>query len=147
MPKTLVSRREVIANTLTSVTAGLAIMAMPDFMFADQEANEELVLFQNEPPTKPDTLNWEKLTNWLTPQDQVFSIQHYGIPKVDAAAYELEITGLVDHPRQDQFMTLECSGNGSAPGFMNAVYNGRWTGVPLLPILKECGIKPRANEV
>ena len=74
-------------------------MAMPDFMFADQEPNEELVPFQNEPPTKPDSLNWEKLTEWLTPQDQVFSIQHYGIPKVDAAAYELEITGLVDHPR------------------------------------------------
>ena len=32
-------------------------------------------------------------------------------------------------------------------GFMNAVYNGRWTGTPLLPILKECGIKPGANEV
>jgi len=159
MPKTLVSRREVITNTLTSAAAGLAIMALPDFMFAHQEANEELVPFQNEPPTKPDSLNWEKLTNWLTPQDQVFSIQHYGIPKVDAAAYELEITGLVDHPRtlsidilkslprEDQFMTLECSGNGSAPGFMNAVYNGRWTGTPLLPILKECGIKTGANEV
>jgi DMSO/TMAO reductase YedYZ molybdopterin-dependent catalytic subunit len=134
-------------------------MAMPDFLFAGQEANEELVPFQNEPATKPDSLNWEKLTKWLTPQDQVFSIQHYGIPKVDAATYELEITGLVDHPRklsidilkslprEDRFMTLECSGNGSAPGFMNAVYNGRWTGTPLLPILKECGIKPGANEV
>src|SRR6267378_4299317 len=118
MPKTLVSRRQAITNTLTSATAGLAIMAMPDFLFAGQEANEELVPFQNEPATKPDSLNWEKLTKWLTPQDQVFSIQHYGIPKVDAAAYELEITGLVDHPRklnidilkslprQDQFMTL-----------------------------------------
>jgi DMSO/TMAO reductase YedYZ molybdopterin-dependent catalytic subunit len=159
MPKNRVSRRQAITNTLTSATAGLAIMAMPDFLFAGQEANEELVPFQNEPATKPDSLNWEKLTKWLTPQDQVFSIQHYGIPEVDTAAYELEITGLVDHPRklsidilrslprQDQFMTLECSGNGSAPGFMNAVYNGRWTGTPLLPILKECGIKAGANEV
>src|SRR6476661_7731750 len=159
MPKSLVSRREVISNTLTSVAASLAIMATPDFMFAGQEANEELVPFQNEPPAKPDTLNWEKLTEWLTPQDQVFSVQHYGIPKVDAAAYELEITGLVDRsrklsidilkslPREDRFMTLECSGNGSAPGFMNAVYNGRWTGTPLWPILKECGIRPGANEV
>ena len=44
-------------------------------------------------------------------------------------------------------MTLECSGNGSSPGFMNAVYNSRWTGTPLAPILKECGIKPGATEV
>jgi DMSO/TMAO reductase YedYZ molybdopterin-dependent catalytic subunit len=157
--KTLISRREAITNSLTTATAGLALMAMPDFIFAGQQPNEELVPFQGEPPTKPDSLNWEKLSEWLTPQDQVFSIQHYGIPKVDAATYELEIAGLVDHPRklsiemlkslprQDQFMTLECSGNGSAPGFMNAVYNGRWTGTPLLPILKECGIQPRANEV
>jgi DMSO/TMAO reductase YedYZ molybdopterin-dependent catalytic subunit len=44
-------------------------------------------------------------------------------------------------------MTLECSGNGSSPEFMNAVYNGRWAGTPLMPILKECGIKPGANEI
>src|SRR5437762_117252 len=116
MPKSLVSRREVISNTLTSVATSLAIIAMPDFMFAGQEANEELVPFQNEPPTKPDSLNWGKLTNWLTPQNQVFSIRRYGIPAVEAAAYELEICGLVDHPqklsidglkslrREDQFM-------------------------------------------
>jgi DMSO/TMAO reductase YedYZ molybdopterin-dependent catalytic subunit len=95
----------------------------------------------------------------LTPQDQVFSVQHYGIPEFDAAGYQLEITGLVERPRRfslndlkalpskDQFMTLECSGNGSSPGFMNAVYNSRWTGTPLAPILKECGIKPGAIEV
>jgi DMSO/TMAO reductase YedYZ molybdopterin-dependent catalytic subunit len=159
MPKPQISRRDVIRNTLTSAMAGLAMMGTPDFTFAGQEANEELVPFQDEPPTKPDSLNWEKLTKWLTPQDQVFSIQHYGIPDVKAAAYELEISGLIDHPRKlsindlkslphrDQFMTLECSGNGSAPKFMNAVYNSRWTGTPLVPILKECGIKPGANEV
>jgi DMSO/TMAO reductase YedYZ molybdopterin-dependent catalytic subunit len=43
-------------------------------------------------------------------------------------------------------MTLECSGNGSSPGFMNAVYNSKWTGTPLAPILKECGIQPSAVE-
>lgn len=160
MPTDLISRREIISTALTSVTAGLAIMAMPDFVFAGEGANEELVPFQNEPPTKPESLNWEKLTDWLTPQDQAFSIQHYGIPKVDAAVeYELEITGLVDQPRtlsikdlkslprQDQFMTLECSGNGAGPNFMGAVYNSRWTGTPLVPLLKECGVKPGASEV
>jgi DMSO/TMAO reductase YedYZ molybdopterin-dependent catalytic subunit len=134
-------------------------MAMPGFLFAGQEADEELVPFQNEPATKSESLAWDKITDWLTPQDQVFSVQHYGIPEVDAATYELAITGLIDRPRRltldnlkslardDQFMTLECSGNGSAPGFMGAVYNSRWTGTPLLPILKECGVQAGANEV
>ena len=44
-------------------------------------------------------------------------------------------------------MTLECSGNGSSPGFSGAVYNSRWTGTPLAPLLKECGIKPERIEV
>jgi DMSO/TMAO reductase YedYZ molybdopterin-dependent catalytic subunit len=134
-------------------------MAIPDFVFARQESDEELVPFENEPRAKPGSLDWETLTEWLTPQDQVFSVQHYGIPEFDAAGYQLEITGLVDRPgrfslddlkalpRRDQYMTLECSGNGSSPGFMNAVYNSRWTGTPLAPILKECGIKPGAIEV
>ncbi len=30
---------------------------------------------------------------------------------------------------------------------MNAVYNSRWTGTPLAPLLKECGIKPETIEV
>jgi DMSO/TMAO reductase YedYZ molybdopterin-dependent catalytic subunit len=159
MSLSLISRRDLITSAMASVSAGLALMAIPDFVFAGQESGEELVPFENEPQAKPSSLDWETLTEWLTPQDQVFSVQHYGIPEFDATGYQLEITGLVEHPRRlslddlkalprkDQFMTLECSGNGSSPGFMNAVYNSRWTGTPLAPILKECGIKPGAIEV
>jgi DMSO/TMAO reductase YedYZ molybdopterin-dependent catalytic subunit len=137
----------------------MALMSLPDFLFAGQAADEELVPFQNVPRSTPNSLDWETLTEWLTPQDQVFSVQHYGIPAVDAAKYELEVAGLVERPqkltleaikalpKQDQFMTLECSGNGSSPGFSNAVYNSRWTGTPLAPLLKECGVKAGAIEV
>ena len=38
-------------------------------------------LFKMSRQRSPTALNWEKLTKWLTPQDQVFSIQHYGIPE------------------------------------------------------------------
>ncbi len=155
----LLSRREAIGTAVTSVAAGLALLANPDFVFAGEGDEEELVPFLKEPRSKPDSLDWETLTEWITPQDQTFSVQHYNIPKVEAKGYELEITGLVEHPqklsldelkalpRQEQYMTLECSGNGSAPGFMNAVYNSRWSGTRLAPILKECGIKPGATEV
>ena len=128
-------------------------------MFADQAADEELVPFLKAPRSKPDSLDWETLTEWITPQDQTFSVQHYGIPKVRDEGLQLKITGSLSGrrrldldalkalPRDEQYMTLECSGNGSSPGFMNAVYNSRWGGTRLAPLLKECGIKPGATEV
>jgi len=153
------SRRELLKTGMASVATGMALMSLPEFIFAGQAADEELVPFQNVPRSTPNSLDWETLTEWLTPQDQVFSVQHYGIPEVNAAKYELEIAGLVERPqkltleairalpKQDQFMTLECSGNGSSPGFSNAVYNSRWTGTPLAPLIKECGVKAGAIEV
>ena len=138
MKTNFASRRQV----LQSAVAGLAILADPRFVFAGQTDDEELVPFINEPRSRPNSLDWETLDQWLTPQDQCFSVQHYDIPQFDAEAHELEITGLVERPqklrladlkklpRHDQHMTLECSGNGSSPGFMNGVYNSRWTGTP-----------------
>src|SRR5213079_1824914 len=91
------------------------------------------------PRTADKSLDWETLTDWLTPQDHAFNVQHYGIPEIDAQDFKLEIGGLVARPmaltmaelkalpKKDELMTLECSGNGSSKGFMNAVYNSRWT--------------------
>lgn len=121
--------------------------------------DEELVPFLDMPRTPPNRLDWEMLQDWITPQDQVFSVQHYGIPDFKVEDYQLELGGLVERPRRlsldelkalprkDLLMTLECSGNGSAKGFMNAVYNSRWTGTPLAPLLQDCGIKPEAIEI
>ncbi len=153
------TRREALQTGSAFFAVLLAKMSLPDFVLAGQDEDEELVPFLNMPRTGPDRLDWETLDSWITPQDQVFSVQHYGIPEFDAAQHALEITGLVDHPRtftmdqlkalprQDQLMTLECSGNGASKGFMNAIYNSRWTGTPLAPILKECGVKASAKEI
>lgn len=154
-----ISRRDVIRYGLSSAAAGVALMSHPRFTFAAEAAEEELVPFLDTPRTPPNRLDWETLDSWLTPPDQVFNVQHYGIPEVATEGYRLEIAGLVDQPRSlslddlkalprhDEIMTLECSGNGSSPGFMNAIYNSRWTGTPLVPLLKECGIRPEAKEV
>jgi DMSO/TMAO reductase YedYZ molybdopterin-dependent catalytic subunit len=153
------SRRDVLMAGLTSFGAGLAAISLPSYVFAGQDAAEELVPFQNVPRAKPESLDWETLDEWLTPQDQVFSVQHYGMPKVNSDGFQLEVTGLVERPRkltineikalprEDRLMTLECSGNGSSPGFSGAVYNSRWTGTPLAALLKDCGIKAGALEV
>ena len=153
------TRRQALKTGSALTAALLAQMLRPGFVFPAQDEQEELVPFLNMPRTGPNSLDWETLDSWITPQDQVFSVQHYGIPEFDAAEFALEITGLVDRPRTltmdqlkalprtDQLMTLECSGNGSAKGFMNAIYNSRWTGTPLAPILKECGVKSSAKEI
>lgn len=159
MSDTHPSRRDVLRTGAGAFAAGLAMLVRPDFVFPAEGDDEELVPFLNVPRSGPNRLDWETLDSWLTPQDQVFSVQHYGMPEFDADKADLEIAGMVDRPktltmddirklpREDQHMTLECSGNGASAGFMNAIYNSRWTGTPLAPLLKECGIQDDAIEV
>src|SRR4029078_6303976 len=93
------------------------------------------------------------------PNEQLYQVQHYGVPKFNAADWKLEVGGLARHPRtftldemkarqrKTMHATLECSANSSSPGFMGAIGNVKWTGTPLAPLLKDCGIKARAKEV
>src|SRR5882724_2045979 len=67
-------------------------------------SDEELVPFLDMPRTGPNSLDWETLDSWLTPQDQVFNVQHYDVPEFDLKDFRLEITGLVAKP---QLLTLE----------------------------------------
>ncbi len=105
-------------------------------------------------------LRWDELTSWITPNAKVFNVGHYGVPKPEPPdAWRLEISGLVKHPvtlsladlkaRKSKriIATLECSGNGSSPGFVGAVGNVEWTGVPLAALLKDCGLRERAIEI
>lgn len=153
------TRRDAIKNTVISAAGFMAWLSQSSSVLA-QAANEgELVPFLDEPRTPPNRLDWEALDTWLTPQDQVFSVQHYDIPNFDYKDYRLEIGGLVERPKQyslddlkalpktEVLMTLECSGNGSNKGFMNAVYNSRWVGTPLAPLLNQSGIDPATTEV
>lgn len=154
-----VNRRNFIKAGLSAgaiCASGLSFSAWPA---SQAETEEELVPFLNMPRTGANSLDWETLDRWLTPQDQVFNVQHYDIPEFDVTDFKLEITGMVARPRtftmeeirrlprKDELMTLECSGNGSSKGFMNAVYNSQWTGTPLKPLLKRCGIHSGATEV
>jgi DMSO/TMAO reductase YedYZ molybdopterin-dependent catalytic subunit len=104
-------------------------------------------------------LRWENLTKWLTPTEELFAVSHYGTPAVDMDKWELKVAGLLKRPatftlaelkaRRQRTVTavLECSGNSSSAGFMGAVGNVRCTGTPLGPLLRDCGIEPRAIEV
>jgi DMSO/TMAO reductase YedYZ molybdopterin-dependent catalytic subunit len=154
------TRRELFSKaSATTVALLLTQFALPELVFPGEEEEEEHVPFLKLPRVTRKMLDWETLDAWLTPQDQVFDVHHYNEPALNAAQYRLEIAGLVEKPLSltledvrkrtvaEELMTLECSGNGSSPGFMGAVYNSRWTGTPLSAILKECGVKPGATEV
>ena len=104
-------------------------------------------------------LDWEALESWLTPADNFFTINHYGQPVIDAETWRLGIGGLVARPqslslpylrarpRREVTFALECSGNSSAPWFIGAVGNARWTGAQLAPLLERAGISKQGSEV
>ncbi len=153
------NRRDLIKAGLATAAAGVTLPLWKAFALPPPQAGEELVPFLNMPRTPPNRLDWEMLKDWITPQEQVFSVQHYNTPDIDGAAYSLDLTGLINkpmkltldqikkRPKTDVMMTLECSGNGQNAGFMNAVYNSKWTGTLLAPLLKEVGVKAGAIEV
>ncbi len=153
------SRRDMLKAGFVAAAAGATYPLWSSFGLHAATTDEELVPFLNMPRTPPNRLDWEVLADWITPQDQAFNVQHYNVPEIDPAKYTLDFTGLLDkpvkltldqikaRPKKDQHMTLECSGNGQNAGFMNAVYNSKWTGTPLAPLLKELGIKSDALEI
>ena len=156
-PTATISRRQALHKGLQ--WAGMA-MTLPAWAAFDQQTSDEsLVSFEETPRSRPNRLDWEMLDQWVTPQDQVFNVQHYGMPEVDPNTFSLTIDGMVGKPAQyamedlrgmpkkDQWMTLECSGNGSSKGFMDAIYNSKWTGTPLAPLLEQCQPDPKVTEV
>jgi len=147
----------------STAAVALALAQTPWSLFGGEEASagETVVPFLDAQPVNPKRpmLEWAQLRDWITPKEQLFAVSHYGTPTVEVAAWQLEIGGLVKGPkkfsldeiksrrRKTVIATLECSGNSSNPGFLGAIGNLRWTGTPLAPLLKECGLSARGIEV
>jgi DMSO/TMAO reductase YedYZ molybdopterin-dependent catalytic subunit len=111
------------------------------------------------PEIVPNQLDWERFDSWITPNEEFFSVGHYGWPEIDAGDWELRIGGLVREPlrldidgirarpRQEITFTIECAGNNGLPFFPGGVGNARWAGTPLAPILEEAGVSDDAVEI
>ena len=148
-------------------SAALAALAVFQSRFAQafpSRAGETVIAWLDQPPPDPDPadqtlLVWEDLDSWLTPNDKFFSISHFNRPVIDAAAWKLEIDGLVKkpmsltladlkaRPRQEVVFTVECSGNHGFPFFIGGIGNAAWAGTPLAAILEEAGVKENGIEV
>jgi DMSO/TMAO reductase YedYZ molybdopterin-dependent catalytic subunit len=140
-----------------------ALGRVPAALAADDDPDGEVLPFLEPQAYDPKRamLLWDELkrSDWITPNKSVYHVSHYGEPKLDAAAWRLDVGGLVERPltlslddvkrreRREVVATLECGGNGSSPGFRGAIANVKWTGTPLAPLLKEAGVRPEAVEV
>jgi DMSO/TMAO reductase YedYZ molybdopterin-dependent catalytic subunit len=110
----------------------------------------------------------EALRYPITPIGLHYLLIHYDIPRVDEAAWRLEVGGLVkrslvltiedvrSRPRVAAAITFECAGNGRAsllprplsqPWLTEAVGTGEWTGTPLAHLLEEAGLQDGAVEI
>ena len=145
------------------ILSGLALVT--EWAFAQSAAGKTIPWADQPPPIPPPAQNaihnltpWESLDSWITPNDKFFSIAHYNRPAIEAAAWQLNLSGLVKPtaltletlkaaPRQEVTFTLECSGNNGLPFFHSAVGNARWAGTRLADVLRSAGIQDKAVEV
>ena len=104
----------------------------------------------------------------VTPPGLHYVLVHYDIPLLDPVQWRLEVDGHVERPLSldladllgrptiTRRVTLECAGNGRArtsprpisqPWLDEAVGTAEWTGVPLVPLLAEAGVRDGAVDV
>ena len=157
-----VSRREMLVQGGTAM-AGMALfpygLAAELLKIVPQEALIPWLDRPPEPPPNVNTLDWEALESWVTPNDQHFRVGHYGTPEIAESDWSLEIAGMVDRPltfslaelkrrpRQEVTFSLECAGNRGFPSFWGAIYNARFAGTPLASVLREAGIQDGGIEI
>src|SRR4051812_683937 len=153
-----ISRRTMLKGSVSA--AALLFAQHPLSLFGGPAMDEgKLIPFLDVQPTTRKSTNWQNLTSWITKNENVYVVSHYGDAKVDAPKHTLEVSGLVKKPktltmdeikkrrRKTVTATLECGGNGASPAFMGAIGNVRWTGTPLVDLLEECQPLNRAIEV
>jgi DMSO/TMAO reductase YedYZ molybdopterin-dependent catalytic subunit len=79
---------------------------------------------------------------------------------IDAATFKLKVAGMFSNPRDlsladlkamtpplEQIVAYECGGNGPRNNAQGMVSNGRWKGIALATVLKQCGVSADAKEI
>jgi DMSO/TMAO reductase YedYZ molybdopterin-dependent catalytic subunit len=153
--------------------SALALLVMTDPVhfarLAGAAEDGRVIPFLDRPPAAPDAavkaygelnrMDWQQLSEWITPNDQFFTVSHYNRPVIRPEEYRLEITGLIRQPkvytlaelkrrpRQEVLFTIECAGNHGFDWFTGGIGTAKWAGTPLAPILQEAGLRPEGVEV
>jgi len=158
-----ITRRETLRRGLaaTSLLALIPDWAVPALAQGDTDVpftDIPKTFNPNNPASPTRMLDIRKIDGPFTPKDQFFAINHFNRPEIDAAAYRLKFTGMVNKPTEFTLADLkamkshelgagyECSGN-SARSMEGLSSCGRFTGVSLHSVLKQLGVHPKAREV
>jgi DMSO/TMAO reductase YedYZ molybdopterin-dependent catalytic subunit len=135
---------------------------------ASRRAKEAGLVFQRADPLNCETPLGALIGGRVMPTAHFYVRNHFQIPKLDLSTWRLNVGGLVDRPltltlrdlRNMRSLTLtvtmECAGNGRAlldpptegeQWGLGAVSVAEWTGVPLVEVLDQAGVKTTAREV
>jgi DMSO/TMAO reductase YedYZ molybdopterin-dependent catalytic subunit len=161
MQESEVARRTVLKGGAAAALSGLTVFSVAGparaFPAAAVDSGGVVVPWLDQPPPPPPALDgilahplvWEDI-EYLTPNEKFFTVKHYNQPQLSAAAWRLEVTGLVAHPqrlsladlkgkpRRAVTFALECSGNtNGAPFAIGLIGNARWAGASLREVLKK----------
>src|SRR2546423_13865628 len=153
--------RSASRRDLLKFASSISLLSIFPSLALAEDADEMPIPFLDADKLTPgqrEMLNWNELREWTISTKDLYHVSHYGVAQLKEENHKLAIDGLVDKPQtltleqiksrpaKDVTATLECGGNG-IPGFMGAIGNIKWTGTPLAPILRECGMKDDAVEV
>ena len=102
------TRREIFRGGLAATT--VLAMGVPEWATPALAQGEKLVSFTDIPdnfspggqnsPVRVYDIRKITAENPFTPRDEFFSIAHYGLPEIEASTFRLQVTGLVDSPRE-----------------------------------------------
>src|SRR5437762_6933878 len=92
------TRREMLRGSVAFAALAFAQRPLSVFGFEEPGADETVVPFLDAQP-KGKMLYWQDLTSWITPNDQLYSVSHYGTPEVDPDKWRLEFSGLMKKPK------------------------------------------------
>jgi len=97
------TRRDILRGSLA--VAGLSVFGVPEWVLPVLAQGEIIVPFTDLPADINLTpaedrrlLDIRTIDGPFTSKDRFFTTQHYGHPKVDAATFQLKVSGLVDRP-------------------------------------------------
>lgn len=160
------TRREALQSAM-AVGGYIATASLPFWSKLTLGAGEELVPFSDmppefvAPPVAPGAVHYldsRTISDFYTPNDDFYIVQHYNQPEIGEAAFRLKVTGMVDKPMELTMADIkarpkmeidagfECGGNGPRV-FQGLIGNAKWGGTSLGALLREAGVQSGGIEV
>jgi DMSO/TMAO reductase YedYZ molybdopterin-dependent catalytic subunit/rhodanese-related sulfurtransferase/glyoxylase-like metal-dependent hydrolase (beta-lactamase superfamily II) len=148
--------------------AGLPVVIEATERGAPEDAWQHGMVVHRAEPLNCETSIPALIGGVVMPNARFYVRNHFPAAEIDASAWALDVTGLVERPltlslrelsrmpAETRVVTLECAGNGrfsldppvaGEPWRLGAVSTAEWTGVPLTEVLDRAGRLPAAREV